>query len=72
MPKKSTWARWGEKPISVKCEKIAFESEGAMLRGRIYQREALDTASPLVVMAHGLSRAIAMTLNKRGVYSWQR
>ena len=43
-----------------------------MLRGRIYQREALDTASPLVVMAHGLSRAIAMTLKKRGVYSWQR
>ncbi len=43
-----------------------------MLRGRIYQREALDTASLLVVMAHVFSRAITMTLKERGVYSWQR
>ena len=37
-----------------------------MLRGRNYQREALDTTSPLVVMAHGLSRTITMTLKQKG------
>ena len=47
-----------------KWEKMGFKYEGAMLRGRIYQREILDTSSALVVVAYGLSRAIAITLKK--------
>ena len=47
---------------------MVVESEGAMLRGRIYQREAPDTASALVAIAHVLTKGITMTLkDKRGL-----
>jgi uncharacterized protein len=49
--------------VSVPGDAIAFQSEGATLRGRFLPAAAGDTA-PCVVLAHGFSATMAMALDR--------
>lgn len=48
--------------MSIDYENVEFESEGEILRGRLYRATSRDRAEPLVIMAHGFSGTITMTL----------
>ncbi len=43
---------------------VAFPSEGALLRGRLYVQEHAARPLPAVVMAHGISATIAMVADR--------
>jgi pimeloyl-ACP methyl ester carboxylesterase len=45
-------------------QSVAFESEGAMLRGFLYPAERGDPPYPVVVMAHGTSATISMVADR--------
>ena len=48
--------------MSVEFENIEFQSEGEVLRGRLYRASSPAGAESLVIMAHGFSGTITMTL----------
>lgn len=43
---------------------VAFESEGAVLRGFLYRAERGDPPYPMIVMAHGTSATISMVADR--------
>ena len=43
---------------------VAFESEGAVLRGFLYRAERGDPPYPMVIMAHGTSATISMVADR--------
>jgi alpha-beta hydrolase superfamily lysophospholipase len=43
---------------------VAFESEGAVLRGFVYRAERGDPPYPMVIMAHGTSATISMVADR--------
>ena len=45
-------------------EPVAFESEGALLRGFLYRAASGDTPRPMVIMAHGTSATISMVADR--------
>jgi pimeloyl-ACP methyl ester carboxylesterase len=45
-------------------EAVAFESEGATLRGRLYRATRAQQAGPLLIMAHGTSATIRMVADE--------
>lgn len=48
--------------MSIEYENIEFQSEGEILRGRLYRASSRDGAESLVIMAHGFSGTMTMTL----------
>src|SRR5680860_1702947 len=50
---------WGSRRVAVE-----FESEGAVLRGFLYEAVKGDPPFPLVVMTHGTSATIPMTTDR--------
>lgn len=48
--------------MSIDYENVEFESEDEILRGRLYRTTSRDGVEPLVIMAHGFSGTITMTL----------
>lgn len=50
--------------MSIYVKDIAFESQGAILRGQMYLPKEIASNCPTVIMAHGFSTTIKMTANK--------